>query len=165
MVLRIEVMRRQAYPKSAWNALGIGRRTAGRKLTSNSGQRTLNPVRKSVQKVVLFDIDGTMLLAGGAGKRAFFASIEAILGPLPADTEFDPRGRTDPALFDLAAQAAIGRRMTDAERAEVTAFFLARFPEELARTPSFRVFPGVLELIRLLALDEHRPAQAAPCRT
>jgi phosphoglycolate phosphatase len=48
-------------------------------------------------KLVLFDIDGTLLLTDGAGRRAIHRALESVFGhPGPRDHRFD--GKTDPQI-------------------------------------------------------------------
>ena len=48
-------------------------------------------------KLVLFDIDGTILLTNGAGKRAVHRALADVFGATgPADHRFD--GKTDPQI-------------------------------------------------------------------
>ncbi|MDQ3697056.1 MAG: haloacid dehalogenase-like hydrolase [Gemmatimonadota bacterium] len=83
--------------------------------------------------LVLFDIDGTLLLSDGAGKRAFGGALVELFGPIEyGDYRFD--GKTDPQIgrellrmaghADSAIDAGMARLMTryvDGLRAEVAA--------------------------------------------
>lgn len=46
-------------------------------------------------KVLLFDIDGTLISTGGAGKRAFNKAFEEILGIKEVFNDFEMAGKTD----------------------------------------------------------------------
>ena len=61
---------------------------------------TLDPM------LLLFDIDGTLLLSGGAGKRALNRAFEDLFGPANAFEGIPVAGRTDPSLLDDAASGA-----------------------------------------------------------
>ena len=53
-------------------------------------------------KVVLFDIDGTILWTDGAGRRAVHQALEDVFGhAVPEGLEFD--GKTDPQIAELIA--------------------------------------------------------------
>jgi phosphoglycolate phosphatase-like HAD superfamily hydrolase len=71
-----------------------------------------------VTRLVLFDIDGTLLTAAGAGKRAIHRALRDVFGGIgPADYWFD--GKTDPQIVrDLMrheghSDAAISAGLTD----------------------------------------------------
>jgi len=100
-------------------------------------------------KLVLFDIDGTLLSAGGAGRRAIERALIEVFGETgPAEHRFD--GKTDPQivreLMTLAGHddARINRGM-DA----LLQRYVELLPGELA-APSHvspRTYPGVTELL------------------
>jgi len=46
-------------------------------------------------KIILFDIDGTLISAGGAGTRALNKAFEQILGIKDAFKNFEMAGKTD----------------------------------------------------------------------
>ena len=50
-------------------------------------------------KLVIFDIDGTLLLTGGAGKAAFDRVFSQLYGIEGAWRDIHPDGRTDPSLI------------------------------------------------------------------
>jgi phosphoglycolate phosphatase len=102
-------------------------------------------------RVVLFDIDGTMLHAGGASRASFLRALNETLGALPSDFAPDLRGRTDPLILELAAQATLGRPPTPLEHAQFNERFVEHFKGEIERSIGFRVLPGVAELVRALA--------------
>jgi phosphoglycolate phosphatase len=90
----------------------------------------------------LFDIDGTLLRAGGAGRRAFGRAMEDLVGPLAeavADMKFD--GMTD-RMIVREALAISGRPFDDALADAILARYLEHLPGELD-SPAFRVLPGV----------------------
>jgi len=103
-------------------------------------------------KLVLFDIDGTLLWTDGAGRRAVHRALVAEAGTAgPIDTyRFD--GKTDPQIItDLLRLGG----HPDAGRTELLAAvserYLALLAEELARTPgATRLLPGVAALLAAL---------------
>ncbi len=52
-------------------------------------------------KILLWDIDGTLIRSGNAGHRAMNAAALAVFGLQDAFTNFDFGGRTDPWVLDL----------------------------------------------------------------
>ena len=103
--------------------------------------------------LVLLDIDGTLLLSGGAGKRALNETFEELFGVAGAFDGIPVAGRTDPLLL----RDALARTELTAEPA-VRARFHDRYCERLAERireplPRKRLMPGVRRL--LAALDAH----------
>ena len=104
-------------------------------------------------KVVLFDVDGTLLWTDGAGRRAIHRALREILGIEHPAAGFRFDGRTDPEIVRLLA-AASGRDHGPDVVAAVLAHYVALLEDELSR-PGHRttVYPGVFELLAAL---EHR---------
>ncbi len=55
-------------------------------------------------KILLWDIDGTLIRSGNAGHRAMNAAAHDVFGLHEAFTNFDFGGRTDPWVLDLLCQ-------------------------------------------------------------
>ena len=53
-----------------------------------------------MRKLVLFDIDGTLVLTGGAGVRAMNRALEDAFGPTEGLDGIPVAGRTDWAILD-----------------------------------------------------------------
>jgi phosphoglycolate phosphatase len=107
------------------------------------------------RKLVLFDIDGTLLLTAGAGRRAIVAALAEDVGHVPAfdDIRFD--GKTDPQIVAEMLEAA--GQPEPRESARIRALceryvgFLAR---ELERpTTRTTIMPGVFQLLERLEGD------------
>ena len=58
------------------------------------------------RKLVLFDIDGTILLTAGAGRRAIVAALAEEVGPTPAFERIRFDGKTDPQIVAEMLEAA-----------------------------------------------------------
>lgn len=103
-------------------------------------------------RIILFDIDGTLLSTGGAGLAALqevfletFALTDAVRG-------VDFFGRTDPHILDQIAARWLKRRLTPEEFDTVTRGYAQRLPARLQDTAEFRVLPGAAEVVA----DLHR---------
>ncbi len=99
--------------------------------------------------VVLFDIDGTLVDAGGAGRRAIGRAAEALHGRLDLFDEVAFDGATDRAICRAALRRLPGSfgepdidRLLDA--------YVERLAEEMQQT-HYSVYPGVHALIDALA--------------
>lgn len=100
-------------------------------------------------RILLFDIDGTLLTADGAGRRAMTLALHEVTGVADAVAHIDFRGMTDALLVEQAlAGAAVAQG-----KVEPQAVFNAylRFLElELAQSASSRALPGAAELLKRL---------------
>lgn len=108
--------------------------------------------RRAFRKAVLFDVDGTLVTAGGAGREALVRGASTALN-VPAESarraaaEIDFRGRTDELLVEeLTARLGFDPAGLDAR---VVSAYLEALPVTLAAAP-FVVLPGVRELVRAL---------------
>ena len=101
--------------------------------------------------IALFDIDGTLLLAGGAGRRALEIAIGEVLGKSDEVSleSIAFAGRTDPWII-AQALAKYGVAADPRLIAEVLARYVAALPGQLALAHAFEVLPGVVELLRHL---------------
>ena len=100
--------------------------------------------------IALFDIDGTLLNADGAGRRAVEAALRELLGLTSVDlsgVEF--AGRTDPWIV-TAALRQHGAEVDDGLVDRVLERYVQYLPGELERAEAFRVLPGVRELLSSL---------------
>ena len=98
---------------------------------------------------LLFDIDGTLLRAGGAGRRAFERALEEHAGPVDgrvAAMKFD--GMTD-RLIVREALALVGRAWDEATCQAILDRYVEHLPGEIA-SPGYRVLPGVVPLLEAL---------------
>ena len=59
-----------------------------------------------MRKLVLFDIDGTILLTAGAGRRAIVAALTAEVGRSDAFDRIRFDGKTDPQIVAELLEAA-----------------------------------------------------------
>ncbi|MGE0539554.1 MAG: HAD family hydrolase [Dehalococcoidia bacterium] len=96
---------------------------------------------------ILFDVDGCLISTGGAGSRAWRRAFEVLHG-VPADIgEFTEAGMTDPDVGRLTFTRVIGREPADREMARLLAAYLEGLAAEVARSPDYRVMPGVTALL------------------
>jgi phosphoglycolate phosphatase-like HAD superfamily hydrolase len=107
-------------------------------------------------KLVLFDIDGTLLLSDGAGRRAIHRALREVFGSTgPADYLFD--GKTDPQIVrELMRFAGHGDDHIDARMTTMLARYLEILREEL-RAPGYHpcALPGVPALLDALEARSH----------
>src|SRR6187455_2298457 len=106
-------------------------------------------------RILLFDIDGTLVSTGGAGAVAWKQAFEELHG-IPADIgEFTDAGMTDPDVGEKTFEAVRGRRPSPRELAQLIQRRLEHLPEAIAQSEGYRVLPGVPERLRQLSRDGH----------
>jgi phosphoglycolate phosphatase-like HAD superfamily hydrolase len=98
--------------------------------------------------VYLFDIDGTLLSSGGAGKAALEEGLAEEFGVLGTIDRLSLSGRTDFAIVGDLLRLS-GLEDSPANRGRVLAGYLRHLPACLARGTG-RVLPGVAALLEAL---------------
>ncbi|MHC4830534.1 MAG: HAD family hydrolase [Planctomycetota bacterium] len=110
-----------------------------------------------MKRLVLFDIDGTLLSTDGAAGRAFEAAMIDVYGTAGPIRDVSFAGKTDPQIaHELLSRAGVDRARIEGGLPRLWDGYLERFDAELAVTP-VRVFPGVVELLEFV---ESRPDEA-----
>jgi phosphoglycolate phosphatase-like HAD superfamily hydrolase len=102
-------------------------------------------------KLVLFDIDGTLVLTGGAGLRAMNRACEEVIGHREALSGIPVSGRTDwSILHDTLAR--IGRELDQSLLERLRARYVERLGEEILQPgKGFNgALPGVPDLLNAL---------------
>jgi len=101
-------------------------------------------------KLVLFDIDGTILWSDGAGRRAMTEALTNVFGSAgPTDYHYD--GKTDPQIVrDLMRATGHSDATIDERLDPLMERYLGRLERELAAGTHAHVFDGVRELLDAL---------------
>jgi phosphoglycolate phosphatase len=102
-------------------------------------------------KLVLFDIDGTILLTDGAGKRAIHRALVEVFGATgPEDHLFG--GKTDPQIVrELMRLEGHGDSHIDEHMQRLLALYVTYLEEELSTgAGGITVMPGIPELLDAL---------------
>lgn len=111
-----------------------------------------------MKKLVLFDLDGTLVNAGGAGRTSLRKAIKELYGMEP---EFDHSlisGRTDLDNFSIVySLIKKGKKPTAAEMKKMKAKYLEILPTEVhavVRCKKYDLIPGVEKFLKMLAKDK-----------
>lgn len=106
--------------------------------------------------IALFDIDGTLLRAGGAGRRSVELALGEVLDGLGGGISLDSvefAGRTDPWIVRTALLQH-GVTADDGLVDEVLRRYVAHLPRELKLAAAFEVLPGVSSLLSELSAHD-----------
>lgn len=99
----------------------------------------------------LFDIDGTLLLTGGAGSIAINGLFSERYGVEGAMDTVVAGGKTDDMIVQECARKGMQRELGEAELRDMIEAYLPRLREELSRAPKFRLMPYVRECMDFVA--------------
>lgn len=107
-------------------------------------------------RLVLFDVDGTLINTGGAGSRSVRQALLQVYGRTGPIDGYDFHGRTDPQIVrELMRRAGLEDDRIDRGLEELWAVYLERLEAELERAERPpQVLPGVTDLLD--ALHEKR---------
>lgn len=103
-------------------------------------------------RLVLFDVDGTLLSAGRAARESIGAALAEVLGWEGSSDENDFSGKTDPQILRELVMESVGRARLEAALDSI----FDRYVEELSRRlrpDAVVVKPGVPALLDRLAGD------------
>ncbi|PZS22200.1 MAG: HAD family hydrolase [Acidimicrobiales bacterium] len=96
---------------------------------------------------ILFDIDGTLIITGGAGATSWRQAFDELYG-VPADIgEFTDTGMTDPDVGRRTFEAVLHRQPSRAEFAKLLERRLHYLHAAVAESEGYRVLDGVEELL------------------
>ena len=99
-----------------------------------------------MKTLLLFDLDGTLVLGEGAGRRAIVRAFALLYGAADDWESLDTAGRTDTAIFaDMLRR--IGRDPAEAWSPELWDTYVDCLVDEVRKRPG-RLAPGVRELLR-----------------
>ena len=103
-------------------------------------------------RLYLFDVDGTLISAHGAGRLALTRALEDTYGTAgPADL-YDSRGKTDPQIvFELMTAAAIPRAVIQARLGDCFRTYVRHLEALMTTGHPVDVMPGITEIVQALS--------------
>lgn len=105
------------------------------------------PARAPRRRLVLFDIDGTLLSGGRAARDAFAGALVEVFGTCGDVEGFAFEGKLDPVIVrDLLVEAGVSEETVLLRRAEALALYLDRLEAALAAHPP-ALKPGVAAVL------------------
>lgn len=111
-----------------------------------------------MKKLVLFDLDGTLVDAGGCGRRALVKAMEALYGKTPEFEHSLISGRTDVDNFSIVyGLVKNGKKPSAAELKKMKTKYLEILPQEVhasVRCKKYDLVPGVEKFLNLLSKEK-----------
>ena len=108
-------------------------------------------------RLALFDIDGTLILTGGAGMRAFYRALWQVFGIRVDGEVIHPDGKTDPLIAkQVLEHFGQSEYWNENSRAQLFAAYVSYLEEEMQQARArgaIRVLPGVTDLLDRLSAD------------
>lgn len=103
-------------------------------------------------RIVLFDIDGTLLTAGGGARDSFARALSGAAGRPVSPDGYSFAGRTDPQIArDILSGHGVEGEALEAAIPRTIELYLRYFAEALPAMRAARLLPGARELLQSLA--------------
>lgn len=102
-------------------------------------------------RLALFDIDGTLMLSGGAGQRALIRALGEVFGLEDPLKGVRLHGQTDRVIVRDALSKAGRGGAAESEYREVERRYLRYLAEEMPQSQEARLMPGVRPLLEALS--------------
>jgi phosphoglycolate phosphatase len=103
------------------------------------------------KRIILFDLDWTLIYTGGAGLRALDYAFEQHFKIPEAMKTVSPDGKTDPAIVREMIRVHLQRDPQAGEIETVCRGYIDCLKAEVATSPGYRVLPGIPELLDALS--------------
>ena len=102
-------------------------------------------------RLLLFDVDGTLLRAAGAGRRAVKAALERVYGTVGSIDAYDLGGKTDQRIvFDVLEAAGLARTAVKERLDDFFEVYARGLSDEIGDGRNVTTLPGIAPLVRRL---------------
>src|SRR5262249_15118846 len=99
-------------------------------------------------KLLLFDVDATLILTGGAGLRALNRAFQKLFQIDSAMNGVAPHGKTDPAIVrEIFQKRFDSELLKDSEMSRILESYVGFLYEEVETTDKYEVLPGIYEIL------------------
>ena len=99
-------------------------------------------------RLILFDIDGTLISSRGVGRRAFSRALSDVYGTSGPVDGYDFRGKTDPRIvLDLMQAAGVPEATIRARMDACFSAYLAELARLIAAEDCVKLMPGVGQIV------------------
>ena len=110
-----------------------------------------------IKKLVLFDLDGTLVTTGAAGRKALIKAVTQLYGKEPKFEHNLISGRTDADNFSLVYQLVNKKKPTAAQVKKIHHKYLELLPSEIKNSQKqkqYKLIPGIKKLLARLAQEK-----------
>src|SRR5438034_402728 len=108
--------------------------------------------RRADVRLFLFDVDGTLLTARGAGRAAFKEALNRTFGTAEGLDAYDLRGKTDQrVVWDVLTAAGVPREEIEARVGACFEAYLGELETILGNGSAIQIMPGIRELVPALS--------------
>jgi phosphoglycolate phosphatase-like HAD superfamily hydrolase len=99
-------------------------------------------------KLLLFDVDATLVLTGGAGLRALNRVFQRLFNVDSAMNDIAPHGKTDPAIVrEIFHKKLSAIDLTEVEMSRILDAYLTFLRDEVETTNQYEVLPGIMNIL------------------
>ncbi len=111
-------------------------------------------ITKQYLRLILFDIDGTLITTNGIAKTALSDAIEETIGTPTVARSHDFAGKTDPQIFaEIIRASNLPEELITTHHDAVFSSFFSKL-ERMLNADNITVLPGVRELLEALRHEE-----------